>query len=105
MAKLGFASLAKIMILWPPASEYLWGQWNYNVCELMVIDQGNFCIEENSLRSTDIWKLVYLPKPTGSHVNRPVDFIINHCSKIPTNSESWQNFRYFGLLHIYATPK
>ena len=67
------------------------------MCELIVIDQGNFPMEDNSLQCTNTWELVHLPEPTESHFNKFVDFISYHSFKIRTNSKSWQNFRYISV--------
>ena len=71
---------------------------------MLVIDQGNFCIKDNSHKYADIWKLANLPKPTESHFNGFVDFISNRSFKIRTNSKSSQNSRSIAVLDVYIAP-
>ena len=99
---LDFTSISRIMTHWPLASEYLWGQWNYIVSKLILIDQGYFCMEDNGLKFTNIWELAHLPKPTKSQFNRFVDFISNRSLNFFTNSESLQNSYSIVVLHVHV---
>ena len=64
--------------------------------------QGNFCKLDNELKFTNIWELAHLPKSTGPHKDQAVDFISDRSFFIFTNSESWQNFRSYDILHVYV---
>ena len=68
----------------------------------MVMDQGNFHIEDNDLKFTIIWELAYLPKSTESHLDRSIDFISDLTFWNRTYSESPQNFRSYDILHDHV---
>ena len=56
--------------------------------ELMVMDLGNFHIEDIDLKFTISWKLAYLSKSTLPYLNRFVDFISDRSFVTSTNPKS-----------------
>ena len=67
----------------------------------MVMDQGNFHIEDNDFKFTITWELAHLPKSTESHLDQSVDFIRGLNFWMRTYSESPQNFPSIVVLHIF----
>ena len=53
--------------------------------ELMVMDLGNFHIEDIDLKFTISWKLAYLSKSTLPYLNRFADFISDRSFVTSTN--------------------
>ena len=64
--------------------------------------QGNFYKEDNDLKLIRTWELAHLPKPPESHLNVSVDFISGLKFWSRTNSDSWQNSRSIGVLHVFV---
>ena len=65
----------------------------------MVMDQGNFHIEDNDFKFTITWELAHLPKSTESHLDQSVDFISCLIFWNRTYSDSPQNFRSYDTLN------
>ena len=67
------------------------------MCELIVIDQGNFHKKEIDLIFTNALEMAHLPESTESQLDQSVDFINSLALKIRTYSESLQNFRLYDI--------
>ena len=67
---------------------------------VMVIDHGNFHIEDNDLKYTSSWESAHFPKSAGSQLNRFVHFISNRRFINHTNSKISQNFRSIAVLQV-----
>ena len=70
---------------------------------VIVIDQGNFHIEDNVIEFTCTKEWAHLPKPPKSRLIRSVDFIRGQTFWNCTNSKSLQNSLYIFILHISVT--
>ena len=66
----------------------------------MVIDHGNFHMEDNDLKFTSTWELADLSKPAEFHLNKSVHFIISRSFKKNTNSEISENFHSIDVLRV-----
>ena len=67
---------------------------------VMVIDHGNFHMEDNDLKCTSLWGSAHFSKSAGSQLNRSIHFISSRSFKNCTNSERSQNFHSIDILQV-----
>ena len=67
---------------------------------VIVIDHGNFHMEDNDLKSTSSWGSAHFSKSVESQLTRSVHFISSRSFKNCTNSERSQNFHSIAVLQV-----
>ena len=67
---------------------------------VIVIDHGNFHMEDNDFKYTSSWELTDFSKSAESQLNRSVHFISSRSFKNRTNSKRSQNFRSIAILQV-----
>ena len=67
---------------------------------VIVIDHGNFHIEDNDLKYTIPWKSANFSKSVGSQLNQYVHFISSLSFTNCANSKRSQNFRSMAILQV-----